>query len=117
MRTFQEILSELGSKLDESFKKETTASTQSGFPLGKTVIGTAYIKGENFNLLINKTSTSSYLYQVGYPGEAPIGRTKKFLDQSFITLTSNKEIVLKELAKQEEQEGGFWYNALAPKIV
>lgn len=122
MRSFKEILSELGEKLDATVgKAPVTAPVKKpvlpkGFASGKTVIGSAFIDGGNFELFVNKTSEGSYLYQKGYSHEAPIGRTKAFLDQVFITLTSNKAAVLAELSKQKEVEGGFWWNQVAPKL-
>jgi hypothetical protein len=52
---------------------------------------------------------------MGESHEAPIGRTKEFLNQDFITLT--KFGVMKELAYQKEKEGGFWFNEAAPKLL
>jgi hypothetical protein len=122
MRTFREILIELADKLDATVGKAPVTppakkpTTSKGFKSGKTVIGSAFIDGGNFELFVNKTSEGSYLYQKGYSHEAPIGRTKGFLSQGFITLTSNLSSVLAELSSQKEQEGGFWSNGAAPKL-
>jgi hypothetical protein len=119
MRNFKEILAELGEALDINFEalgKEVKAEVKevSNFPMGKTIIGYAFVENGNHDLFINKTDEGSYLYQMGYSDEAPIGRTKEFLNQDFITLT--KFGVMKEIAYQKEKEGGFWWNQVAPKL-
>jgi hypothetical protein len=53
---------------------------------------------------------------MGESHEAPIGRTKAFLKQDFVTLNSTTGIA-QELAYQKEKEGGFWFNEAAPKLL
>ena len=116
MRTFKEILSELGEKLDASLAQSTKPSEASHFPFGRTTIGSAKINGADYDLFIYKTQEGSYLYQMGESHEAPIGRTKAFLKQDFVTL-NNTTGIAQELAYQKEKEGGFWFNEAAPKLL
>jgi hypothetical protein len=116
MRTFKEILSELGEKLDASLAQSTKPSEASQFPFGRSTIGSAKINGGNYDLFIYKTEQGSYLYQMGESHEAPIGRTKAFLKQDFVTL-NNTTGIAQELAYQKEKEGGFWFNEAAPKLL
>jgi hypothetical protein len=116
MRTFKEILSELGEKLDASLAQSTKPSEASHFPFGRSTIGSAKINGGNYDLFIYKTEQGSYLYQMGESHEAPIGRTKAFLKQDFVTL-NNTTGIAQELAYQKEKEGGFWFNEAAPKLL
>lgn len=118
MRTFKEILSELGEKLDASLaqSEQSKPSEASHFPFGRSTIGSAKINGGNYDLFIYKTEQGSYLYQMGESHEAPIGRTKAFLKQDFVTL-NNTTGIAQELAYQKEKEGGFWFNEAAPKLL
>jgi hypothetical protein len=122
MRSFREILIELADKLEATVGKAPVTppakkpTPSKGFKSGKTVIGTAFLEGQNFDLFINKTSEGSYLYQNGYSHEAPIGRVKEFLSQDFVTINGNISGITEELAYQKEKTGGFWFNEVAPKL-
>jgi hypothetical protein len=122
MRTFKEILGELGEKLDASLaqsakpSEEAKPSEASHFPFGRSTIGSAKINGADYDLFIYKGQEGSYLYQMGESHEAPIGRTKAFLKQDFVTL-NNTTGIAQEIAYQKEKEGGFWFNEAAPKLL
>ena len=121
MRNFKEILAELGEALDINFEAlgkevKAEATESSDFTMGKTIIGSAFINGANYDLFINKSEEGSYLYQSGESHEAPIGRTKAFLSQDFVTINSNVSGIAQELAYQKEKQGGFWFNEAAPKL-